>query len=95
MIQLPTQDNSKRNEIIDKIVKHICNVEAPRSRGILTPTRVSIIQQVLLNKKNKEISQKLSLKEKTIKWHLTLIYKYFKTDNRRGGLLLKLYMMIQ
>ena len=52
------------------------------STDTLTPAQRAVFERLVLGETNKEIGQGLGLAEKTIKAHVTAIFKAFKCTSR-------------
>lgn len=48
----------------------------------LTPAEATVGKEILTGKANFEIADLLGIKEKTVKFHVTNVYKKLKVDNR-------------
>lgn len=49
----------------------------------LTPREQQVMDLLLLGKKNKEIGLKLDITEKTVKFHLTSVYSFYKVKSAK------------
>jgi len=55
----------------------------PKCKDVFTPGEQKIIDRLILGYSNKEIAGRLGLQEKTIKHHLTSIYRKFSVTKDR------------